>query len=140
MGPIQTALNKLVGSVSAAVVGGAKLKDHEGQIREEEAAALKAERAKKAAEKKEAAAVATEADLRNLGASDIEARAYRLAQERGIANPKRMIFDKEGKPIATYEEMATLLADVHIRRLAESSECDTDCHTGRDPERKSQLY
>ena len=111
MGPIQTALNKLVGSVSAAVVGGAKLKDHEGQIREEEAAALKAERAKKAAEKKEAAAVATEADLRNLGASDIEARAYRLAQERGIANPKRMIFDKEGKPIATYEEMATLLAD-----------------------------
>lgn len=111
MGPIQTALNKLVGAVSGAVAGGAKLKEHEGQIaaQEEQVRVKKNEAA--AEERKEAAAVATEADLQNLGASEVEAKAYRLAQERGLADPKRIIYDKEGKPIATYEEMANLLAD-----------------------------
>ena len=111
MGPIQTALNKLVGAVSGAVVGGAKLKEHEGQIaaQEEQARVEKNEAA--AEERKEARAVATEADLQNLGASEIEAKAFRLAQERGLADPKRIIYDEAGKPIATYEEMANLLAD-----------------------------
>ena len=111
MGPIQTALNKLVGAVSGAVVGGAKLKEHEGQIAAAEEQARIEKNAAAAAERKEAAAVATEADLQNLGASEVEAKAYRLAQERGLADPKRIIYDKEGKPIATYEEMANLLAD-----------------------------
>ena len=111
MGPIQTALNKLVGAVSGAVVGGAKLKEHEGQIaaQEEQARVKKNEAA--AEERKEARAVATEADLQNLGASEVEAKAFRLAQERGLADPKRIIYDEAGKPIATYEEMANLLAD-----------------------------
>ena len=111
MGPIQTALNKLVGAVSGAVVGGAKFKQHEGQIaaQEEQARIKKNEAAAK--ERKEAKAVATEADLQNLGASEIEAKAFRLAQERGLADPKRIIYDEAGKPIATYEEMANLLAD-----------------------------
>lgn len=111
MGPIQTAMNKLVGAVSGAVVGGAKFKQHERQIaaQEEQARVKKNEAA--AEERKEARAVATEADLQNLGASEIEAKAFRLAQERGLANPKRIIYDDAGKPIATYEEMANLLAD-----------------------------
>ena len=111
MGPIQTAMNKLVGAVSGAVVGGAKFKQHERQIaaQEEQARVEKNEAA--AEERKEARAVATEADLQNLGASEIEAKAYRLAQERGLADPKRIIYDEAGKPIATYEEMANLLAD-----------------------------
>ena len=111
MGPIQTAMNKLVGAVSGAVVGGAKFKEHERQIaaQAEQARIEKNEAA--AEERKEAKAVATEADLRNLGASEIEAKAYRLAQERGLADPKRIIYDEAGKPLATYEEMATLLAD-----------------------------
>ena len=111
MGPIQTAINKLVGAVSGAVVGGAKFKEHERQIaaQEEQARVEKNEAA--AEERKEARAVATEADLQNLGASEIEAKAYRLAQERGLADPKRIIYDEAGKPIATYEEMANLLAD-----------------------------
>ena len=111
MGPIQTAMNKLVGAVSGAVVGGAKFKEHERQIaaQEEQARVEKNEAA--AEERKEARAVATEADLQNLGASEIEAKAFRLAQERGLADPKRIIYDEAGKPIATYEEMANLLAD-----------------------------
>lgn len=111
MGPIQTALNKLMGAVAGAVVGGAKLKEHEGQIaaQEEQARVEKNEAA--AAERKEARAVATEADLQNLGASEVEAKAFRIAQERGLADPKRIIYDEAGKPLATYEEMANLLAD-----------------------------
>lgn len=133
MGPIQTEINKLIGTVSAAVGATGKAIQNERQASAKadaeaakEAAAAEKEAQKEAdikakaeqaaleqeeADKKEAKAVATEADVRLLGASDIEAKAYRLAQERGLANPKRMIFDKAGKPIATYEEMAQILAD-----------------------------
>ena len=111
MGPIQTALNKLVGAVSGAVVGGAKFKEHERQIAAQEEQARVEKNKAAAEERKEARAVATEADLQNLGASEIEAKAFRLAQERGLADPKRIIYDEAGKPIATYEEMANLLAD-----------------------------
>ena len=129
MGPIQTEINKLLGTAAAIATGGKKFIENERQASAKadaeaakEAAAAEKEAQKKAeaeqaaleqeeADKKEAKAVATEADVRLLGASDIEAKAYRLAQERGLANPKRMIFDKAGKPIATYEEMAQILAD-----------------------------
>ena len=129
MGPIQTSLNRLIGMTAAGVAAGKKYVQSQEQTiqeavdkRTQEAIARATETekedqealAKKQAlkqQKQEASAVATEADLINLGASEEEALAYRLAQERGLANPKRMIFDKEGKPIATYEEMATLLAD-----------------------------
>ena len=129
MGPIQTEINKLIGTVSAAVGAAGRTIKNERQASAKadaeaakEAAAAEKEAAAEAqakqealaqeeADKKEAKAVATEADVRLLGASDIEAKAYRLAQERGLANPKRMIFDKDGKAIATYEEMAQILAD-----------------------------
>ena len=110
-GPIQTALNKLVGVAAGAITGGKRFLENERQnnIEKEKEAAKEAE--KTAQEEQEALAVATEADLQNLGASEIEAKAYRLAQERGLADPKRIIYDEAGKPIATYEEMASLLAD-----------------------------
>ena len=122
MGPIQTEINKLIGTVSAAVGATGKAIQNERQASakaEQEAAKEAAAEAKakqealaqEEADKKEAKAVATEADVRLLGASEIEAKAYRLAQERGLADPKRIIFDKEGKAIATYEEMAQILAD-----------------------------
>lgn len=77
----------------------------------EAAKAAEEEKAQKKADKKEASDIATEADLINFGASPEAAKAYLLAQKRGIASPQRMIFDKSGKPLATYEEMAELLAD-----------------------------
>ena len=128
MGPIQTEVNKLISTAAAVATGGKKLIEDEKQagIKAEQEAQKEAAAAKKAAEakelekqealkqeeaeKKEAKAVATEADVMLFGGSDVEAKAYRLAQERGMANPKRMIFDKSGKPIATYEEMAEILA------------------------------
>ena len=62
-------------------------------------------------EKTEAQSVATEADVRLLGGSAEAAKAYRLAQERGLASPKRLIYDEQGNPVATYAEMAEILAD-----------------------------
>ena len=62
-------------------------------------------------EKAEAQSVATEADVRLLGGSAEAAKAYRLAQERGLASPHRLIYDEQGNPVATYAEMAEILAD-----------------------------
>lgn len=87
---------------------------HEAEAKkaEEKEAQFAAEaKLKKKAEKEEAKDVAIEADLINFGASPEAAKAYLLAQKRGIAAPKRILFDKSGKPMATYAEMAQLLAD-----------------------------
>lgn len=135
-GPIQTAIGSLINTTAGAVAIGKKLSDDErqaGEKADKEAKAAKAEQAKAAKEaerqakqeeeakrlasdslkqeKAEASAVATEADVRLLGGSPEAAKAYRLAQERGLANPKRLIYDEEGNAIATYSEMAEILAD-----------------------------
>ena len=135
-GPIQTAIGSMLNTVSGAIAVGKKLSNDErqaGEKADKEAKAAEAEQAKAAKEterqakqeeeakrlasdslkqeKAEASAVATEADVRLLGGSPEAAKAYRLAQERGLANPKRLIYDEEGNAIATYSEMAEILAD-----------------------------
>ena len=135
-GPIQTAIGSLINTSAGALAIGKKISDDErkaGEKTAKEAKAAKAEadaEAKAAAEeeakakkqkqlssaalkeeKKEAQAVATEADIRLLGGTPEAALAYRLAQERGLASPKRIIYDKEGTAVATYEEVAQILAD-----------------------------
>lgn len=110
MGAIQTALGQLLGAAGAAVGAGRKIHEKaKGQALQKEEVKAATETAEKA-EQKEASAIATEADLRMLGASPDAAKAYRLAQERGTASPKRIVFDEKGKPLATYEEIAELLA------------------------------
>ena len=128
-GPIQTAIGSMINTVSGALAVGKKLSNDERQANEkkakeakaaEEAEAEKAE-AEKAErklardtlkeEKAEAQSVATEADVRLLGGSAEAAKAYRLAQERGLASPHRLIYDEQGNPVATYAEMAEILAD-----------------------------
>lgn len=99
MGLIQTAIGQALGSIAGVAALGKKLNEkNEGQANQ------------KAEEQKEAEAVALEADLRNQGASEVAAKAYRLAQERGLASPERIIYDESGKPLATYGEMAKILA------------------------------
>lgn len=135
-GPIQTAIGSMLNTATGALAIGKKLSDDERQASEKAAKEAKAaeaeedkatkeaerqakqeEKARKLAsdtlkqEKAEASAVATEADVRLLGGSPEAAKAYRLAQERGLANPKRLIYDEEGNAIATYSEMAEILAD-----------------------------
>ena len=94
------------------------------EVQEKEAAALKAEKKEKAAalkeEKEEASAVATEADLIAFGASPEAAEASRIAQQRGTGSPNRIIFGKDGKPLATYSEMAMILSDQSLSELYSS--------------------
>ncbi len=91
---------------------------------EKEEAAAKLEKKEKAEalreEKEEASAVATEADLIALGASPEAAEAYRIAQQRGTGSPNRIIFGQDGKPLATYSEMATILSDQSLSDLYSS--------------------
>ena len=128
-GPIQTAIGSMLNTATGALAIGKKLSDDERQASEKaakEAEAAKAAEAKEAEaekaerklasdtlnkEKSEAQSVATEADVRLLGGSAEAAKAYRLAQERGLASPKRLIYDEQGNPVATYAEMAEILAD-----------------------------
>ena len=128
-GPIQTAIGSMLNTATGALAIGKKLSDDERQASEKaakEAEATKAAEAKEAEaekaerklasdslkkEKAEAQSVATEADVRLLGGSAEAAKAYRLAQERGLASPKRLIYDEQGNPVATYAEMAEILAD-----------------------------
>lgn len=88
-----------------------KAAQDEEKAKQEAALSKKEERLKRKADIQEAEDVATEADLINLGASPEAAKAYLLAQKRGIAAPKRMLFDKQGKAVATYDQMAEILAD-----------------------------
>ena len=135
-GPIQTSIGSLLNTAAAGLTVVKKMNENERQADEKaakeaqaaqretqrEAAAEAKAQEDKAAEKKlardtlkkdksEAQAVATEADIRLLGGTPEAAEAYRLAQERGLADPKRIIYDKAGKAVATYEEMALILAD-----------------------------
>ncbi len=91
---------------------------------EKEEASAKLEKKEKAEalreEKEEASAVATEADLIALGASPEAAEAYRIAQQRGTGSPNRIIFGQDGKPLATYSEMATILSDQSLSDLYSS--------------------
>lgn len=116
--PIQTAIGRALGAVAATAAVGKKLENDERQIgeaRKEKEIALENAQSKaqekEAADLKEASAVALEADLIGQGASLQAAKAYRLAQERGIAAPSRIIFDEAGQPIATYQEMGKILSD-----------------------------
>lgn len=116
-GPIQTAIGQALGAAAAAGVVAKKLSYDERQASQakekEEKAEAEAQRMAKEqirAEDKEASAVALEADLINMGASPEAAKAYRLAQERGLGKPQRLLFDESGKPLATYEEVATILS------------------------------
>lgn len=100
-GPIQTA----IGQTLAALAGAASLSKkfinaNDRQAGEKENFEAKAETAK--------ASAAPEAK-EEINAGDA-AKAYRIAQERGTASPEKIIFDEKGKPLATYNELATLIS------------------------------
>ena len=95
-GQIQTAIGQVLGASAASLLVAKKVRDDERQVRENEQKA--AEKESKAAEK-EAKAAAKE-----------KAKAVKTAQDKGVDSPSTILFDKAGKPIATYEEMAELLS------------------------------
>ena len=98
MGPIQTAIGQMLGAASATAIVGKKLNEDARQAREEETKL--AEKEAKAAQKKD----------KSKKEDEIVSKALLEAQQNGTASPSSIIFDKSGKPLATYQEMAELLS------------------------------
>ena len=93
-GPLQTAIGQVLGAVGATALIGKKLSNDERQVREKEAKlAEKAEKEAKKSQKKD---------------SEIVSKTINEAQKKKLASS--VIFDKQGKPLATYEELAELLS------------------------------
>ena len=93
MGLIQTAIGQLLGSAAAAAGVGKKLyAKNEGQTDKE---APKEEQPQE--------------ERPNRGSNFDAAKAYKLAQQKGLTQPQRIIFDEIGNPVATYGELARLL-------------------------------
>lgn len=113
-GPFQTAVNQLLGMTAGAVAGVKKIVKDERQDRQEQDQA-----AKKIQENGIQAFKAEEE--RDVEADKIAAKAYRQAQDRGLASPNRIMFDENGNPLATYDELAQIMADSSLSQNLSSS-------------------
>ena len=92
-GPIQTAISQALGSLAGAVIAGKKTYEkNERQIEQKEAE----QETSKAAE------------------------AYKTAQQKGLTSPEDIIFDKKGQALATYEELASIMAKQSMSNFSDS--------------------
>lgn len=98
MGPIQTAIGQALGAVGAAALVGKKLNE------EDEKQAAKEKAAKESEEKKKA---------------KLAAKAIKTAQDKKIDSPKQVYF-KEDEPLATSNEMASVLANQSLHNALNS--------------------
>lgn len=123
-GPIQSAINQMIGSASAVAVGAKKLSDNERQASEkaskeakanQEAEAKKAEeeqrqQSKLASDTLEAKDTALEADLIRMGADPESARAFMNAKALGLDTKGFGMLRKKGKFIGSYSSVAEKLS------------------------------
>ena len=107
-GPFQTGVNQLLGLTAGAVAGIRRFAQDEKQ-------ALEKERQEANAQQKEVAERGIEAlrseEVRDIASEQLAAKAYKKAQDRGLATPNRIMFDEDGSPLATYDELASIMAD-----------------------------
>lgn len=114
-GPIQTAISQALTAASVGVGVGSKINEDARQVSQNRQAAENEAKEQARADYKEARSVAFEADLRGReGVSAVSAKAYRLAKERGLSQDNRILYDEKGEPVATYGEMAKILADTSL--------------------------
>ena len=122
MGEIQKSVSNIITTTTATAVAGKKMsddaKEKELKIQEEESkkqeqqkALASQKRQKSIANKREIEDVALESDLINLGVAPESARAYALNKRAGVDEPNKHLISKEGKFVATYGEMAQIMAD-----------------------------
>ena len=123
-GPIQSAVNQMLGSATAVAVGAKKLSENERQASEKaskEAEALKKEESAKAKEQQrqesklasdnlEAKNTALEADLIRMGADPESAEAFMLARQLGLETKGFGMLRKKGKFIGSYSSVAEKLS------------------------------
>ena len=123
-GPIQSAVNQMLGSATAVAVGSKKLSENERQASEKaskEAKATQEAEAKKAEEQQrqesklasdtlEAKDTALEADLIRMGADPESARAFMNAKTLGLDTKGFGMLRKKGKFIGSYSSVAEKLS------------------------------
>lgn len=123
-GPIQSAINEVIGTASAVAVAGKKANENERQASEKaskEAKATQEAEAKKAEEQQrqeqklasdtlEAKDTALEADLIRMGADPESARAFMNAKTLGLDTKGFGMLRKKGKFIGSYSSVAEKLS------------------------------
>ena len=123
-GPIQSAINQVIGTASAVAVAGKKANENERQASEKaskEAKATQEAEAKKAEEQQrqeqklasdtlEAKDTALEADLIRMGADPESARAFMNAKALGLDTKGFGMLRKKGKFIGSYSSVAEKLS------------------------------
>ena len=123
-GPIQSAVNQMLGSATAVAVGAKKLSDNERQASEkaskeakatQEAETKKAEEqarkeSKLASDTLEAKNTALEADLIRMGADPESAEAFMLARQLGLETKGFGMLRKKGKFVGSYSSVAEKLS------------------------------
>lgn len=123
-GPIQSAINQVIGTASAVAVAGKKASENERQASEKaskEAKATQEAEAKKAEEQQrqeqklasdtlEAKDTALEADLIRMGADPESARAFMNAKTLGLDTKGFGMLRKKGKFIGSYSSIAEKLS------------------------------
>jgi len=123
-GPIQSAINQMIGTASAVAVAGKKAHENERQANEkasEEAKRAQEAEAKKAEEQQrqesklasdtlEAKDIALEADLIRMGADPESASAFMTARRLGLETKGFGMLRKKGKFVGSYSSVAEKLS------------------------------
>ena len=130
-GPFQTAVNQLLGMTAGAVAGIKKyVKDERQDLQKEKQAEEKIQQRGIQALQSE--------ENRDLAAEQVAAKAYKAAQDRGLASPNRILFDEAGNPLATYDEAATIMADKNLSQHLSVRKRNTDVVIARRDQLKAK--
>lgn len=109
-GPIQSAINQVIGTASAVAVAGKKANENERQVREKKSAEAKAKTEAESALQKEAQDTALEADLVKMGADPESARSFMTARSLGMDTKSFGMIRQKGKYVGSYSTIAERLA------------------------------
>ena len=109
-GPIQSAINQVIGTASAVAVAGKKASENERQVREKKSAEAKAQEEASKAIKQEAEETALEADLVKMGADPESASAFMNARKLGLDTKNFGMLRQKGKYLGSYSTIAERLS------------------------------
>ena len=109
-GPIQSAINQVIGTASAVAVAGKKASENERQAREKKSAEAKAQEEASKAIKQEAEEIALEADLVKMGADPESASAFMNARKLGLDTKNFGMLRQKGRYVGSYSTIAERLS------------------------------
>ena len=109
-GPIQSAINQMIGTASAVAVAGKKASENERQASEKASAEAEAQRKASESLQKEAQEASLEADLINMGADPDSASAFMTARSLGLSTKGFGMIRQKGKYVGSYSTIAERLS------------------------------